>query len=191
MLSSINQGKGTAGLLLNDDALYNELVALTEETRDGLRKTNARLDQLGELLANSMHVVDRIALSADTAMRNAGKLSSEAATLIEDINAGKGSLGALLKDRALYDTLVTLLASLTNVSWDAGNAANQTANSIRAMREHWLFGRIFAGRDFEEEEPMQSAYVRRMRELQEKLRELERREEALRQREAESGTNRK
>ncbi|MCZ7555382.1 MAG: MlaD family protein [Bacteroidia bacterium] len=187
LLGNLNRGKGTAGRLLHDDALYLELVALTEETKEGIRKTNTQLDQLSKLLANSMKVVDRVALSADTAMANTSKLTAEAASLMEDINAGKGTIGALLKDRELYDSLVTLLSALTDVTYDAGNAADQTAKGIRAMREHWLLGRVFGGEDMESEEPMQSAYVKKMRELQTRLRELEKREERLRAIETEKG----
>ncbi len=187
MLQNLNAGKGTLGHLLHDDELYLQLVAVADETEAGLKKTSKQLDELSRLLANSMKVVERIALSADTAMIHTSRITGEAAMIMEDLNSGKGTVGLLLKDRKLYDSLSSLLGALTDVTWEAGNAATQTARSIHAMRGHWLLGRVFAGDDFENEEPMQSAYTRKMHELQRRMSELERREEALRNREVDTG----
>jgi phospholipid/cholesterol/gamma-HCH transport system substrate-binding protein len=187
LFHNLNSGKGTLGKLLGDDSLYKQLLALTEETTKGILKTNAQIDQLSLLLTHSMNAVDRVALSADTAMMNTSKLTKEAATMMNDINSGRGTIGALLQDRELYDSLVALVTALTDVTYDAGNAADQTAKSIRSMREHWLLGRVFGGDDIEAEEPMQTSYGRKMRELQKKLRELEIREEQLRKLEGQTG----
>ncbi len=187
MLQNLNNGKGTLGLLLTDDSLYKQLLSLTEETQRGIMKTNKQIDQLAQLLKHSMDAVDRVALSADTAMLNTSKLTKEAATLVNDINSGRGTIGALLQDRELYDSLVALVTALTDVTYDAGNAADQTAKSIRSMREHWLLGRVFGGDDIEAEEPMQTSYGRKMRELKQKLHELELREEQLRKAEGQTG----
>jgi len=185
LLSNINSGKGSIGKLFSDDALYRELVGIVNETKAGIRTTSTQLDALSDVLSSTMAVFDRLALSADTAISNTARVTHEAAVLIEEINAGSGTIGALLKDRKLYDSLVTLIAALTDVTYDAGDAATQAARSIHAMREHWLFGRVFAGKEFENEEPLQLSYSRKMRELQEKMRVLEKREEDLRKREDE------
>lgn len=187
LLRSINEGKGTVGRLFTDDELYNNLISISAETQTGLKKTNQQLDNLSQLLRGTITVVDRIALRADTALMNTSRLTNSTALIVEDMHNGRGTVGALLKDRELYDTLVTLLTALTDVSYDASNAASQAARGIHAMREHWLFGRVFAGEEFENEEPMQSSYNRRMLELQRKLRELEQREQQLRKREEEVG----
>lgn len=107
--------------------------------------------------------------------------------MIQRWNDGEGTVGALMTDRRLYDSLVTLLSTLTDVGYEAGNAAHQAANSIHAMREHWLFGRVFAGEEFEEEDPPQSAYIRKMRLLNMKLQELEQREQRIRDAEQRNG----
>ncbi|MDT8323406.1 MAG: MlaD family protein [Bacteroidota bacterium] len=183
LLSNLNNGSGTIGRLLTDDEIYDRLAGIVTETEEGLRKTNAQLDKLSILLIEGAETLQRIANKADTAMGSTGRITEEAATLIENINNGEGTLGALTKDRGLYDSLVMLVSTLIDVGYETGNAANQTANSLRAMREHWLFGRVFAGDDFEEEEPPASAYERKMRLLNEKLHELEQREKRLRERE--------
>ena len=190
LLHRMNNGSGTIGKLLTDDEIYERLAGIVSETEAGLRKTNAQLDDLSALLVESAETLKRIADKADTAMGSTSRITAEAATLMENINEGEGTLGALMKDRSLYDSLVTLLSTLTDVGYEAGNAANQAANSLHAMREHWLFGRVFAGENFEEEEPPHSAYQRKLRLLNQKLRELDEREKRLqaRERQHEQGT---
>ncbi|MFA6235179.1 MAG: MlaD family protein [Bacteroidota bacterium] len=179
LLHRLNQGEGTIGKLLTDDEVYQRLVNITVQTEEGLRRTNQQLDKLAGLLSSSVKTLDAIAIKADTAMGNTVRMTESAASILQKVDDGEGTLGLLMNDRALYDSLVMFLNSLTDVTYEAGNAADQTAKSIHAMREHWLFGRIFAGDDFEEEEPPQSSYVRKMRELQVRLKELEQREAEL------------
>ncbi|MCB2205971.1 MCE family protein [bacterium] len=183
LLTHLNEGDGTIGKLLTDDEIYRRLVGVVEETESGLKQTNARLDQLSDLLVESAETLKRIATKADTAMGSTSRITAEAAELMDDINSGQGTLGALMKDRALYDSLVTLLTTLNDVGYEAADAANQAANSLHAMREHWLFGRVFAGDNFEEEDPPMSAYQHKLRMVNQKLRELNEREKQLRQRE--------
>ena len=187
LLSRLNRGEGTLGKLLTDDEIYQRLAEITAQTEEGLRQTNKHLDDLSGLLVESAETLKRIAEKADTAMGSTGRITSEAATMIQRLNDGEGTVGALMTDRSLYDSLVTLLSTLTDVGYEAGNAAHQAANSIHAMREHWLFGRVFAGEEFEEEDPPQSAYIRKMRLLNKKLQELEQREQRVRDAEQRNG----
>lgn len=190
-LARINRGEGTLGKLFTEDEVYLRLAEITRQTEEGLRVTNSHLDDLSTLLIESAEVLNRITAKADTAMDNTTRLTSEAADLIADVNDGNGTLGALMKDRSLYDSLVTLLSALTDVSYDAGNAATQASRSLHAMREHWLFGRVFAGENFEEEQPPESSYQRKLRLLNEKLRELELRERRVAEQEQQLGLQQK
>jgi phospholipid/cholesterol/gamma-HCH transport system substrate-binding protein len=179
LLHRLNQGEGTIGKLLTDDEVYQRFVNITAQTEEGLRRTNQQLDKLSGLLSNSVKTLDAIAIKADTAMDNTVRMTESAASILQKVNDGDGTIGLLMNDRALYDSLTMFLNVLSDVTFDAGNAADQAAKSIHAMREHWLFGRIFAGDDFEQEQPVQSSYVRKMRELQQRLKEIERREAEL------------
>lgn len=188
LLRRLNSGEGTIGKLFTDEEFYDRLIGLTTETEEGMRTVTRQIDRLSDRLSEGMDAFNSIALKVDTTMGHTVRITDHTASLLGKIDEGEGTLALLLQDRALYDTLVTFLDALTDVTYDAGNAAQQTARSIHAMREHWLFGRVFAGDDFEDEEPMQSSYVRKMRELQQRLNELEQREAELRRREMGSGT---
>jgi len=187
LLHRLNQGEGTIGKLLTDDGVYERLEAITEQTEKGLELTNENLDNLSTLLVETAETLNRIVVKADTTLENTNRMTDEAAQFLEAMNTGRGTMGALMTDRSLYDSVVTLMSALTDVSYNAGNAAMQLSRSIHAMREHWLFGRVFAGEEFEEEQPPETAYQRKMRQLEQKLRELNEREEEIRRRERELG----
>lgn len=187
LLHRLNQGQGTIGKLLTDDGVYERLESITEQTERGLKLTNENLDNLSTLLEKTSVTLNRIVLKADTTLENTNRLTNEAANFMEALNTGRGTMGALMTDRSLYDSVVTLMSALTDVSYNAGNAAVQLSRSIHSMREHWLFGRVFAGEEFEEERPPESAYQKKMRQLEQKLRELNEREVKIRRRERELG----
>ncbi|MBN1447195.1 MAG: MCE family protein [Bacteroidetes bacterium] len=187
LLHNINQGKGTIGRLMTEDKVYEQLASITEQTEAGLRIANDHLDDLSGMLLETAELLNRIVIKADTTIENTNRMTHEAAAFLENMNTGNGTLGALMNDRSLYDSVVTLLSALTDVSYDAGNAATQLSRSIHAMREHWLFGRVFAGEEFEQEAPPESAYQRKMRLIEQTLRELHSREEEIRRREQELG----
>lgn len=187
LLHRMNQGQGTIGKLLTDDGVYDRLESITEQTEKGLRLTNENLDNLSALLTETAESLNRIVVKADTTLEYTNRMTKEAAEFLNNMNSGRGTMGALMTDRSLYDSLVTLMSAMTDVSYDAGNAAMQLSRSIHSMREHWLFGRVFAGEEFEQEQPPETAYQQKMRQLEQKLRELNELEEKLRRRERELG----
>jgi phospholipid/cholesterol/gamma-HCH transport system substrate-binding protein len=188
LLRDIEEGRGTVGRLLRDDALYTELTRLTAETGDAVHVTSATLKRISGQLEAATRSLDSIAVTAASAARNADRLTGDAADLVRGMKEGRGTVGALLNDRALYDSLRTLTGALATTTYDAGTAADQLARSIYAMRQHWLFGRVFAGEDFEKETPPVSAYQQRLRDLERQMRALETREAELRAKEQQTGT---
>src|SRR5262249_41545616 len=74
----IAQGKGTIGKLVNDDALYNSALSTV----------------------TSLQIA---AGEAKTLITDAHGAIGQARDLIDQINAGKGTLGMLAKDPALYN----------------------------------------------------------------------------------------
>lgn len=183
LLAELEQGRGTVGKLLRDDALYTELTRLTAETGDAVHTTATTLARISTQLETAARRMDSLTASATSAARSTDQLASDAADIVRGVKEGRGTVGALLTDRALYDSLRTLTGALATTTYDAGTAADQLARSMYAMRQHWLFGRVFAGEDFEKEAPPVSAYTQRLRELERQMRTLEAREAALRAKE--------
>lgn len=103
--AAIRRREGAVGRLLADDTLVRESEMLVAKTRESLaamdrltveltaqlQKISARLDSTGVSFENLKTVVD-----------NTARLSGELAILTERINQGKGTLGKLMNDDAIF-----------------------------------------------------------------------------------------
>jgi phospholipid/cholesterol/gamma-HCH transport system substrate-binding protein len=187
LFTDLNDGKGTAGKFLKDDELYNRFALITARTDTSLDLMISQIEDLTKLLTNVTKSVDQLVLNADSAVVQVNTITKETSKLVTNLNDGKGTIGALLSDRELYDSLVTLVDALTDVSYDASNVTNETAQSINAMRRHWLLGRFMGGNDIADEERPVSSYQSRMQEVDRLLKELKARQERIRARERELG----
>ncbi len=187
LLSRLNRGQGTIGKLLTDDAVYLELVELTRSLDRGLNQTTTQLTGLTRQLSGLTTDMGVMVRHADSALGHAGATAQELELLVRRLNDGQGTLGALLRDRGMYDSLLTLVGALSDLTWDASAATTQVSRGVYALRSHWLLGRVFGGDSLAQEERPQSSYHRRMRLLEERARALDRREERVRARETELG----
>jgi len=123
LLDTINTGKGTAGMLLNDPAVAQKLVRTIDNLQVLTQQIASGQGSVGKLLKDDelyVHANDTIAKLNNIATRldngegSAGKLLKDEALyknlnaaiantneLLGGINSGKGSLGKLAKDPAL------------------------------------------------------------------------------------------
>jgi phospholipid/cholesterol/gamma-HCH transport system substrate-binding protein len=146
IVTSIDTGKGSAGKLINDPALYNNAVnavsqlqalanglnngrgtagkLLTDDTvYNNLKDTTSRLDQLATNLSSGKGTAGKL-LTDDTLYNNLNSTISQANALLAQVNSGKGGLGLLVKDPAFADrlnhTVTQLDLLLTNVDQGKG-----------------------------------------------------------------------
>ncbi len=88
--SQIAEGKGTLGLLVMDDTLYRGAV----DTVGTLGKSTERIDAL---------------------LGDASEVMAGARTAVDNLNAGQGTLGLLMKDEALYRETTTAMSNLRDI----------------------------------------------------------------------------
>ncbi|MBI5647037.1 MAG: MCE family protein [Ignavibacteriae bacterium] len=181
LLVRLNNGDGFLGRLLRDDALYADLAGITGKVDSGLTIATSQLVRLTDILQRVTKNVDGLVQRSDSTLGTVNDATRELAVLLENLNNGRGTAGALLTDRKLYDSLVTLVGSFNDVAYDAGNAANQLTQSIYAMRQHWLLGRVFGGDDIDTAPAPTPAYQKIMRELRARTAELDKREARIRE----------
>ncbi|MAT39002.1 MAG: hypothetical protein CL946_05295 [Ectothiorhodospiraceae bacterium] len=187
MAKGINEGQGSIGALMTERDMYDNMLSITERTDEALRLTNEQIREISKVLKDVSLAVNGLVVSADTAVQNLNSVTEQTDILLRKLNRGEGTLGALMSDRALYDSLATLVSALSDVTYDASNVTNQTAQSIHAMRSHWLLGRFMGGDEFDEEQPPESSYQQKLKELDRLRSELESRMERIREREKELG----
>ncbi|MBC8145037.1 MAG: DUF4200 domain-containing protein [bacterium] len=160
------RGEGTLGKLLTDEEAYNRMVGLTEQAEELVKRTNAQIAAVGG--------------SVDRAASNFEQMSAAGRDLVTDVSKGKGTIGALMYDRTLYDSLESLAGSLGVAAQSAGFAAREFGLNMRGLRQHWLVGGLFGGGNEEQNiELMQKQLEIREEELRRQRQLLEQREKQL------------
>jgi phospholipid/cholesterol/gamma-HCH transport system substrate-binding protein len=159
-VDSLNSKKGSAGLFLNDPALYNKLNRIADDLQTISSNIAGGKGSLGKFVnddtlytrANSaIDKLDKIATGLDEGKGSAGKFLKDdsfynslngavtnANQLIAEVNAGKGSIGKLAKDpefaKKLDDTVTRLDTILTSVEAGEGTLGQLVVN--RALYDH-------------------------------------------------------
>ncbi len=158
------RGEGTLGKFLTDDEAYMGLVKVTNSAERLMNQTSTQL-------ATITGTLDRAAI-------NVNSMTEEGQKLVADIGSGKGTLGALLYNRSLYDSLEALSGTLNEAAGSAGFAAREFGISMRGLRSSWLVGGLFGGSEEQERNADLLA-----KELEIRMEELRRQQELLDQRE--------
>lgn len=171
------RGEGTLGKFLTDDEVYLSLARVSNATE-------ALLNSSGRQIQSITGTLDRAALNVDA-------ITVEGKKLISDIGNGKGSIGAMLYDRSVYDSLEAVLGTLNEAAGSAGFAAREFGINMRGLRQSWLVGGLFNGGEDEQTSTqvqsraldIQREELRRQKEL------LDRRERELMQKEQKTSMN--
>src|SRR6266404_2779176 len=144
IVDAIQQGKGSIGKLIYDDALYSKLNA----TVDKLNKIVDAIDR-GEGTAGKL-------VKDPSLYNNANQTVAKVNSLMDDVNAGKGALGKFAKDeefaRKLDNTMTRLSNLATKLDQGEGTAGKlfkdpslynnadqmlvETRNLVKAIREN-------------------------------------------------------
>ena len=123
LVDTINTGKGTVGMLLNDPQMARKLSMTIDQIQTLTAEISNGKGSIGKLIKDpelydhandTIAKLDDIATKLDKGHGSAGKLLTDDAlynnlnsaignanTLLSEINAGKGSIGKLAKDPAL------------------------------------------------------------------------------------------
>ena len=129
LVRDLRQGKGSAGKLITDDRLYNELQQFVATAGDLTREIQRGRGTIGKLLKDP-----KAADSLEASLKNIEDLTRR-------INAGEGSLGALLKDDAFAKSLNGATGNLKELT-DRLNRGEGTAGKL--LTDDTLFKRLNA-----------------------------------------------
>jgi phospholipid/cholesterol/gamma-HCH transport system substrate-binding protein len=164
-LLRLRRGEGTLGKLITDESAYQGLVKITHSADRLLTETGDEFRGMSTTLNKASNNLDEMTL--------------ESKRLIGDISKGKGTFGALMYDRSLYDSLQALAGTLNEAAGSAGFAAREFGINMRGLRSNWLVGGLFGGGEDEKNTELQQKM------LQIQTDELRRQKELLDQRERE------
>jgi phospholipid/cholesterol/gamma-HCH transport system substrate-binding protein len=190
ILAAVNAGHGTLGKLITDEDVYQELKRATAQADSSLRKT-------ADQFANIPKFLSGVSENLYGVTKNIGKLVSDvdstvvnARDMLAKINEGQGTLGALISEREVYDSLLVIVHKGIEMAESARDGAGRFDENMEALRHNWFFKGYFEDRgywDKTEYEKEIDAKVAKLRQLEEKINrqseDLKAREEQLRKRE--------
>jgi phospholipid/cholesterol/gamma-HCH transport system substrate-binding protein len=104
LITDIRGGRGTAGKLVTDDALYNDLRALVLAVEEVARGVNRGTGSIGRLMNDPTMVK-----SLEGSLQNLEAVTAR-------IKSGEGSLGRLLNDDAMAKSLTSTTANLDTIT---------------------------------------------------------------------------
>lgn len=102
---AIKRREGAIGRLLKDDTIVKESEQLVAKARESLGVLDKLTGELTAQLEKISKKLDAAGVSMEglkTVVDNTAKLSSELAALAEKVNQGKGTLGKLMNDDAIF-----------------------------------------------------------------------------------------
>jgi phospholipid/cholesterol/gamma-HCH transport system substrate-binding protein len=121
--SKINQGQGTIGRFVNDEAFYNNLNSTMRDLNEVIRQIQSGRGSAGMFIN-------------DPALyNNLTGVSQSLQSIADDLRRGRGTAGRLLTDEALYNDARTAIARL-----------NRSVDNINLIVEDLRQGRGTAGR---------------------------------------------
>ncbi len=134
ILRDIQEGKGGAGAFLAKKGDGERIVRNLALTSDALAKVAAGLQRPGTL-GNKLFMDDAY---GEQLGGNLLSISDSLASILKKVDEGKGTLGALVNDRSVYDTLSAVAEGIRKspiVSWYLKRKAETAAEAAKRRAE--------------------------------------------------------
>lgn len=109
IVTKIDEGQGSLGMMINNPALYNEIVLLSQRMNSVLGKLEDGEGTIGKLMTEP-DLYD-----------NLNRTTLNLYELTEQIRTGEGTIGKLMTDPRLYDEATSALANLSDVTEKINN----------------------------------------------------------------------
>ena len=129
ILNKANQGQGTLGRLVNDEALYKDLDTAVSETRATMTRLQTTVDKINQGKGSAGKLINDPAL-----YDNLNKTVERLDAISVDLKAGRGSAGKLLNDDALYNETRSAVAELRVSAGKISDIADDVKSITTDMR---------------------------------------------------------
>ncbi len=134
ILADIQAGRGGAGALISKKGQGEAMVANLARASEGLAKVADSLQKPGTL-GNKLLMDDQY---GERVAQNLLSMSDSMASILKKIDNGQGTLGALVNDRSVYDTLSAVADGIrksTLVQWYLRKKAEDAAKDAKAQEK--------------------------------------------------------
>lgn len=182
ILQSVREGKGTLGKLVTEEGLYLSLQRSIYSADSSLRQTTEEFTNVSRFIFSLAGTIGDVVFKADSVVTSVNEI-------VGKVNAGQGMIGALLADKALYDSLLQLINNAVAMTEDARVGASRFAENMEALKHNWFFKGYYEDRGYWDKEDFEKrldAKLQELRTMQERLNEkaekLKEQEQQLRER---------
>lgn len=103
LVDSLNSGKGSIGMLINDPSLYNRAIQTLNQIQGLVDQISNGKGSIGKLVAD------------DTLYNRANDAVGRLQHIADEMDNGQGSIGKLLKDETLYNNLKESTRNLNEI----------------------------------------------------------------------------
>jgi phospholipid/cholesterol/gamma-HCH transport system substrate-binding protein len=148
ILNKANQGEGTLGRIINDEALYRNLDTAVAETRLTVVKLQTTLDKVNRGEGSAGKLLNDPELY-NSLNRTVGQLES----ISQDLCAGRGTAGKFLTDDAVYNETRAAISDLRLTS----SKLNDVADDFRLITQDLYAGKGTAGKFLKDEQLYEDA----------------------------------
>ncbi len=190
ILAAVNAGHGTLGKLITDEDVYLSLKRATNQADTSLRKTAEEFSKIPMFISGVSENLYGVTKNVEKLLSDVDSTVVNVRDIVGKINKGEGTLGALVVERNIYDSLMVIVQKGIAMAEAARDGADRFDENMEALRHNWFFKGYFEDRgywDKAEYEKELDAKIAGMKKLQETLskqaEELKVREEQLRKRE--------
>ena len=173
IVAKINNGEGTLGKILNDDALYYTATKLTQSAGTSLDSITADLRNVVAVFKDLGSGLNKTVVGINSTVQNVD-------SVIANVKEGKGVLGSLLASGNANDTTMTaIIKNLMEITDEAKIAAGRLNENMEALKHNWLFKSYFEDRGYWDAPEYEKTIDEKTKELNEKIKLLEEKIETL------------
>lgn len=148
ILNKANQGQGTLGRFVNDEALYKNLDSTIVEARETMTRLQTTIDSINKGRGSAGKLLNDPQL-----YDNLNKTVSHLEEISADLHAGKGTAGKIVTDDALYNETRAAVAELRA----SAVKINSIADDFKVISADLSQGKGSAGKFLKDEQLYDSA----------------------------------
>ena len=141
IMAKVNEGEGTIGKLINDDRLYESTVTITKSADESLNAITKRVGDVSDFLIEISGGFGSIVSNIDSTV-------ADVKHLVASVNRGEGTIGSLLYDRSILDSVRAVVTNLVETTEEAKLGASKFAENMEALKYNWLFKSYFEQRGY-------------------------------------------
>ncbi|MGH2574825.1 MAG: MlaD family protein [Ignavibacteria bacterium] len=177
VVSKVNQGQGTIGQLVNNDALYKKM----DNTMQGFSQSS---EELNKAIRNISSNVDLISNDITQLTPRIRDITRDIAEISRKMNSSESIIGTLLTDTVFANNLKDVIVNANRTTANLERGSNSFSQNMEALKHNFLFKGYFEDIGYWDKSDFDRNLDDKKLQLRLKEQELNSREKELNERES-------